>query len=152
MARLPEIKRDDLPVEQQKFYDGIAQTRGTVHGPFSMLLHSPDVASWLDGLSIERRAVEEVWAAHLAYEAFRILRMQHTEDANKGCYINHFEPGAYECAGCGRLLYASSDKFATECGWPSFADCMPSALERIPHKPKVDEIRCATCGGHSAHP
>ena len=45
MARLPEIKRDDLPVEQQKFYDGIAQTRGTVHGPFSMLLHSPDVAS-----------------------------------------------------------------------------------------------------------
>ena len=45
MARLPEVQREDLPADQQNFYDGIAQTRGEVRGPFAMLLHSPDVAS-----------------------------------------------------------------------------------------------------------
>ncbi len=45
MARLPEVKREDLPADQQHFFDGIASTRGEVRGPFAMLLHSPDVAS-----------------------------------------------------------------------------------------------------------
>jgi peptide-methionine (R)-S-oxide reductase len=112
---------------------------------------SPDVLGWLESLSDERRAVEEAWASHLAAEAFRVLRMRHTEDANKGVYTDHFAPGAYECAGCGRRLYSASHKFASECGWASFADCVPTALERVPHKPKVDEIRCATCGGHGAY-
>jgi len=112
---------------------------------------SPDVLGWLESLSDERRAVEEAWASHLAAEAFRVLRMRHTEDANKGVYTDHFAPGAYECAGCGRRLYSASHKFASECGWASFADCVPTALERVPHKPKVDEIRCATCGGHVGH-
>jgi 4-carboxymuconolactone decarboxylase len=45
MARLPEVKREDLPADQQHFFDGIATTRGEVSGPFAMLLHSPDVSS-----------------------------------------------------------------------------------------------------------
>ncbi len=44
MARLPEVRRDDLPEEARRHFDAIASTRGEVRGPFALLLHSPDVA------------------------------------------------------------------------------------------------------------
>lgn len=45
MARLPELSdRDVLSPEAQSSYDAIAGTRGSVHGPFAMLLHSPELA------------------------------------------------------------------------------------------------------------
>ncbi|MBM3227144.1 MAG: carboxymuconolactone decarboxylase family protein [Candidatus Tectomicrobia bacterium] len=45
MARLPDIQRDQLKPEEQHFYDGIADSRGSVRGPYGVLLHSPDLAS-----------------------------------------------------------------------------------------------------------
>ncbi len=45
MTRLnPITSRDGLPPETQEVFDGIASSRGRVGGPFSMLLHSPQVA------------------------------------------------------------------------------------------------------------
>ena len=44
MPRLPAVSRDDLSPDNQKIYDGIAASRGTVRGPFAALMHSPDVA------------------------------------------------------------------------------------------------------------
>ena len=45
MARLPQItSRDDVPSEYGHIFDAIAESRGRVSGPFSMLLHSPEVA------------------------------------------------------------------------------------------------------------
>jgi 4-carboxymuconolactone decarboxylase len=45
MARLPEVQREGLSPEHQANYDSIADSRGSVHGPFLMLMHSPDVAA-----------------------------------------------------------------------------------------------------------
>jgi len=45
LARLPELSdRDALSPEAQSSYDAIAGTRGSVRGPFAMLLHSPELA------------------------------------------------------------------------------------------------------------
>ena len=42
MARVPYIKRDDLPESQQNIYDNIAKTRGHVANVFSALLNNPE--------------------------------------------------------------------------------------------------------------
>ena len=45
MARLPNLERDQLKPEDQQFYDGIADSRGSVRGPYGVLLHSPNLAA-----------------------------------------------------------------------------------------------------------
>ena len=45
MARLPDMTRDQLKPEDQQFYDAIADSRGSVRGPYGVLLHSPDLAA-----------------------------------------------------------------------------------------------------------
>ena len=45
MARLPNLNRDQLQPEDQKFYDAIADSRGSVRGPYGVLMHSPDLAA-----------------------------------------------------------------------------------------------------------
>ena len=45
MARLPTPRRDDLSPENQPIYDAIAASRGgSIRGPFTLLLHSPQLA------------------------------------------------------------------------------------------------------------
>lgn len=45
MARLPNLDRDQLKPEDQKYFDEIASSRGSVRGPYGVLLHSPNLAS-----------------------------------------------------------------------------------------------------------
>jgi 4-carboxymuconolactone decarboxylase len=45
MARLPNLNRDQLKPEDQKFCDAIADSRGGVRGPYGVLLHSPDLGA-----------------------------------------------------------------------------------------------------------
>ena len=46
MARLPSITRkDQVPAEHHAIVDGIVNSRGSVHGPFTMLLHCPPLAA-----------------------------------------------------------------------------------------------------------
>ena len=45
MARLTDVTRDQLPAEHQQFFDSIASSRGSVRGPYGVLLHSPDLAA-----------------------------------------------------------------------------------------------------------
>ena len=48
MSRIPLItKHEDLPAEQQHFFDRIIRTRGRVSEPFQVLLNSPEVAERL---------------------------------------------------------------------------------------------------------
>jgi 4-carboxymuconolactone decarboxylase len=41
MQRIPNIERDQLDADGQAAYDRIAATRGSVRGPFGVLLHHP---------------------------------------------------------------------------------------------------------------
>lgn len=45
MARLPNVTRDQLKPEDQKHFDEIAGSRGSIRGPYGILLHSPDLAA-----------------------------------------------------------------------------------------------------------
>ena len=45
MARLTDVTRDQLAPEHQEFFDSIASSRGSVRGPYGVLLHSPDLAA-----------------------------------------------------------------------------------------------------------
>ncbi len=48
MTRIPQItKRDEVPVEAHAIFDAITASRGNVRGPFSVLMHSPEVAGRL---------------------------------------------------------------------------------------------------------
>ena len=45
MARLPNVTREGLQAEDQHFFDEIVGSRGSVRGPYGVLLHSPKLAA-----------------------------------------------------------------------------------------------------------
>lgn len=81
-----------------------------------------------------------------------VLLNKGTERAFVGTYTDTTDEGTYYCKHCDSPLYASQDKFHSSCGWPSFDDELPNAVERRPDSDgRRTEIVCATCGGHLGH-
>lgn len=56
----------------------------------------------------------------LTPEQFRVTQQSGTERPGTGAYLNNKEPGIYVDIVSGEPLFASSDKFESGCGWPSF--------------------------------
>ena len=58
--------------------------------------------------------------AALTPEQFRVTQQSGTERAFTGALLENHEPGVYVDVVSGEPLFASSDKFESGCGWPSF--------------------------------
>ena len=58
--------------------------------------------------------------ARLSPEQYRVTQQNGTERPGTGAYLDNKEPGIYVDIVSGEPLFASSDKFESGCGWPSF--------------------------------
>lgn len=75
-----------------------------------------------------------------------------TEYPFTGTYRNTTTKWLYRCRQCHTPLYLSQDKFASDCGRPSFDDAIPGRVQMIPDADGMrTEIVCKTCGGHLGH-
>lgn len=88
----------------------------------------------------------------LTPKAYAVVAQGATEPPHTGCYNLHDERGSYLCRRCGLALFRSDYKFIASCGWPSFDDELPNAIERLPDADgQRTEIRCQRCQGHLGH-
>lgn len=88
----------------------------------------------------------------LSDEEKHVILNKGTERPFVGKYTNEKSRGIYRCKVCDAPLFDSSDKFDSNCGWPSFDDAIEEAVKRVPDSDgRRVEIVCANCGGHLGH-
>jgi len=91
----------------------------------------------------------------LSPEQYRVTQQDATELPGTGEYLDNKEPGIYVDVVSGEPLFASSDKFESGCGWPSFTKPIEPAnvneLRDSSHGMTRTEIICKSCGAHLGH-
>lgn len=88
----------------------------------------------------------------LTPEQERVIVDKATEAPFTGEYDNFYEDGTFICRRCNAPLFSSKSKFNAGCGWPSFDESFPNAIERVPDPDGIrTEIQCTKCGGHLGH-
>jgi len=97
---------------------------------------------------------ENEWRQTLTPEQFRVLREHGTESRGSSELNREKRQGTFICAGCGQPLFASSTKYESGTGWPSFYTPMDNGVTTttdLSHGMTRTEVHCASCGGHLGH-
>ena len=93
--------------------------------------------------------------AALTPEQFRVTQQNATERPGSGAHLDNEEPGIYVDIVSGEPLFASSDKFESGCGWPSFTKPIVPAhvneLRDTAHGMVRTEVRSAHGDSHLGH-
>ena len=93
--------------------------------------------------------------AALTPEQFHVTQESGTERPFSGEYDDHFEPGIYVDIVSGEPLFASSAKFNSGCGWPSFSKPIVNAnvneLRDTTHGMVRTEVRSSGGDSHLGH-
>jgi peptide-methionine (R)-S-oxide reductase len=94
------------------------------------------------------------WKKKLSPQQYAVLRQADTERPGTSPLLKEHRKGTFSCAGCALPLFASTTKFESGTGWPSFYQPLPKAVVT-----KSDnslgmvrtEVLCRRCGGHLGH-
>ena len=93
--------------------------------------------------------------ASLSPEQFRVTQKAATEMPGTGEYLDNEEPGIYVDVVSGEPLFASSAKFDSGCGWPSFSKPIePANVNEVSDKSHGmirTEVRSAHGDSHLGH-
>ena len=93
--------------------------------------------------------------ANLTPEQYRVTQEGATEAPGSGEYLDNKEPGIYVDIVSGEPLFASSDKFDSGCGWPSFTKPIEPAnvgeLRDTSHGMVRTEVRSTHGDSHLGH-
>lgn len=93
--------------------------------------------------------------AELSRTQFQITQENGTERAGTGKYLNNKEPGIYVDVVSGEPLFASSDKYESGCGWPSFTKPIEPAhvneMQDATHGMIRTEVRSTYGDSHLGH-
>src|SRR5712691_10897845 len=91
----------------------------------------------------------------LSPEQYRVTQQSGTEYPGTGEYLDNKEPGIYVDIVSGEPLFASSDKFESGSGWPSFTKPIEPAniseLRGETHGMTGVEVRSAHGDSHLGH-
>lgn len=117
------------------------------------------VKPWEDVLSnalaVERKHKDADYRERLTPLQYHVTREQGTEHAFTGQYWDEKRGGDYFCICCNTLLFKSTMKFDSGCGWPSFHSEHEEAnikrLEDRTHGMLRVEVRCNQCDAHLGH-
>jgi len=100
-----------------------------------------------------RKSPEAV--ARLTPEQYRVTQENATEYPGTGEYLHNKAPGIYVDIVSGEPLFASSDKFESGCGWPSFTRPIEPAhvqeLRDTSHGMIRTEVRSTHGDSHLGH-
>ena len=104
-------------------------------------------------MSNYRKTAEAV--SRLSPEQYRVTQQSGTERPGTGEYLHNKEPGIYVDIVSGEPLFASSDKYESGCGWPSFTKPIELAhlneLRDASHGMIRSEVRSAFGNSHLGH-
>ena len=93
--------------------------------------------------------------ARLTSEQFRVTQQSGTERPGTGEYLANKAPGIYVDIVSGEPLFASSDKYESGCGWPSFTKPIEPAhvneLRDTTHGMVRTEVRSTHGDSHLGH-
>ncbi len=91
----------------------------------------------------------------LSAEQYRVTQQSGTERPGSGKYLHNKEPGIYVDIVSGEPLFASSDKFESGCGWPSFTKpIIPTHINELndaTHGMVRTEVRSTHGDSHLGH-
>jgi peptide-methionine (R)-S-oxide reductase len=97
----------------------------------------------------------EAAIARLSPEEYRVTQQSATERPGTGALLHNEEPGIYVDIVSGEPLFASSDKYESGCGWPSFTKPIESAnvneLRDTSHGMILTEVRSTHGHSHLGH-
>ena len=108
-----------------------------------------------NAVEVEMRHKDEYYREKLTELQYIVTRQGGTERAFTGIYDKEKRDGVYRCICCDHILFTSSNKYDSGCGWPAFhSESEDAGILRIPDDSMGMlriEVRCSKCDAHLGH-
>jgi peptide-methionine (R)-S-oxide reductase len=155
-AHTSNTNDNDKQTDRRSLFQETAKLLSAGFVSSSLISTSPQPANAMNNKSRSEnytvQYTDREWSYMLSGKQYNILRQGGTERPNSSILEGEEREGEYRCAGCATPLFASSAKFHSGTGWPSYASALPGveveAVNPVQANLLGAEIRCGTCGGH----